>query len=221
MSRAVQSADDDDLRLKKLLDWAAFRHIWIHDHIEIRKSPSSSEAPVESDANREGEVKDKYGGEVQGIHGLESRNPDGALDTSQGFGAYVKHGEVVLERQVVVLVSKANMLSVRTTSLAPHIPNEMLYSSDASSGLLLALILQHELMLGERGPWWGYLQSLPKTGGRWGVDLPMFKPKNEDEHWSWFNATETGRMLQRAESDPTGAIEGLGMCSVSAVDAIL
>ena len=111
---------------------------------------------------------------------------------------------------------KATLLSARTTSLAPHLPAKMLFSSDSTSGLLLALVLLHELLLGENGPWWGYLQSLPRAKGKWGVPLPLSWPRDSEE-WRWIRGTEAGRMVRRAEADPMGRIEGLGMSVVSAL----
>lgn len=113
----------------------------------------------------------------------------------------------------VTLVPKSTLLSVRTSSLAPYIPTAMLFSSDATSGLLLALVLLHELLLGEKGPWWGYLQSLPRENGLWGVQLPYRLPRDSTE-WKMMEHTEAGRMVKRAEADPMGRIEGLGMSLV-------
>jgi hypothetical protein len=116
--------------------------------------------------------------------------------------------------RLVVLVSKANMLSARTTSLASYIPTRMLFSSDSSSGLLLTLVLLHEMILGEKSQWWGYLQSLPKVDGLWGVYLPSMIAKKSQE-WTWLEQTEVGRMVKRADADPEGRIEGLGLSFVS------
>lgn len=114
---------------------------------------------------------------------------------------------------IVTLVPKSTLLSIRTSSLAPHIPKAMLFSSDATSGLLMALVLLHELLLGEEGPWWGYLQSLPRENGLWGVQLPYSLPRGSAE-WRLMEHTEVGRMVKRAEADPMGRIEGLGMSLV-------
>jgi hypothetical protein len=89
----------------------------------------------------------------------------------------------------------------------------MLFSSDATSGMLLALVLLHELLLGEDGPWWGYLQSLPRENGLWGLKLP-YSFSRESVEWRIMAQSEAGRMVKRAEADPMGRIEGLGMSLV-------
>lgn len=115
---------------------------------------------------------------------------------------------------IVVLVPKSSLLSIRTTSLNPHIPTNLIFSREATSGTLLTLILLHEMMLGKMGPWWGYLQSLPCNNGHWGIPLPMSLKKDSKE-WKFVSQSEAGRMIKRAEADPMGRIEGFGMSLVS------
>lgn len=112
------------------------------------------------------------------------------------------------------------MLSPRTSSLSKHIPPDLLFSHDAAAGLLLTLVLTHEYLLGPLGPWWDYLQSMPRQrlvqgsngsdNRRWGVPLPIaWTPISEE--WKWIAGSEAGRIVQRTRDDPVGCIEGIGM----------
>lgn len=118
----------------------------------------------------------------------------------------------------MVLVPKNTIFSARTTSLPGVLEPSQLFSSDASAGLLLTTILLHEFLLGDSGPWWGYLQSLPCSTNEqqfsWGIALPLAWSVDSPE-WKAIQHTETGRMVKRAESDPQGRLEGLGMSLVS------
>lgn len=122
--------------------------------------------------------------------------------------------DLLLLLPIVVLVPKSTLLSVRTTSLKSYIPPELIFSREATSGTLLTLILLHEFLLGKEGPWWGYLQSLPRNDGHWGVQLPLFLKKDSKE-WNFISRLETGRMIKRAEAHLLERIEGLGMSLVS------
>lgn len=119
----------------------------------------------------------------------------------------------------MTLVPKSAILSARTTTLAPHLPPAILFHPDSSSGLLLSLIVLHELLVGARGPWWGFIQSFPRLQGgdsggrdsrRWGIPLPLAWAR-ESGQWAWLRGTEAGRIVERAERDRAGLIEGLGM----------
>ena len=137
-----------------------------------------------------------------------------------------------------MLTPKRAILSARTSSIAPHLPANILFTSNSTAGLLLALVLLHEYLLGTAGPWWDYLQSLPhalafpaaprRAGeeappqlrqmpgvpGSWGVPIPLLWPAHSEE-WRWIAGAESARMVQRANADPHGKIEGNGMSLVS------
>lgn len=119
----------------------------------------------------------------------------------------------------MTLVPKSAILSARTTTLAPYLPPAILFHPDSSSGLLLSLIVLHELLVGAQGPWWGFIQSFPRLRGgdnggrdghRWGIPLPLAWAR-ESSQWAWLRGTEAGRIVERAERDPAGLIEGMGM----------
>lgn len=128
-----------------------------------------------------------------------------------------------------MLVPKTTIFSARTASIAPFLPADILFTASSTAGLLLALVLLHEYLLGPQGPWWGYLQSLPHGlafpprheqsrgpaagSDAWGVPIPLLWSRKSQE-WSWIDGTEAGRMVLRAASDPAGKIEGLGMSLV-------
>jgi hypothetical protein len=231
VSVVAQSKDDDQVRIEKLLAWAKSRHVWMHDDALIGNMVASSSNDGPSNA----EALDDA---TEGDEGSEAEEDDNSYPDREkrakgaGFSVYVKPGGRILERQVsecpttkhymlnaddllvpVTLVPKSTLLSVRTSSLAPHIPTTMLFSSDATSGMLLALVLLHELLLGEQGSWWGYLQSLPRENGLWGVQLPYILSR-ESAGWRLMEHLEAGRMVKRAEADPMGRIEGLGLSLV-------
>lgn len=114
---------------------------------------------------------------------------------------------------------KSTILSCRTGSLSSFLSASRLFDADASAGLQLATILLNEFLQGYNGPWWGYLQSLPRqrqrTNGQlhWGLPLPLNWSKSSPE-WQWIQHAETGRMVKRVEDDPQGRIEGIGMSLV-------
>lgn len=135
----------------------------------------------------------------------------------------------------VVMTPKQAILSARTSSIAPHLPANILFTSNSTAGLLLALVLLHEYLLGTEGSWWDYLQSLPHAlafpparggdlepqplrqmpgvPGSWGVPIPLLWPESSEE-WRWIAGAESARMVQRASADPRGKIEGNGMSLV-------
>lgn len=182
-----QSTDNDERRIAILHDWARKKHIWIHDDIIIGRMEKEKKAAIEQSIIAKGE----------------------------GYGIFLRKGsEPLIDRQTLVLVPKQTILSARTSSLSALINDDLLFSHDAAAGLLLSTVLLHEFLLGEQGPWWGYLQSMPKSKqqGGWGIDLPMhWKEESENECWHWIENCETGRMIKRTNDDPTGLLEGIGM----------
>lgn len=71
---------------------------------------------------------------------------------------------------VVCQIPKTALLSTRTSSLPPLLPDENLGPKSSHTILLLALALLHELRLGPTSPFYGYLQSLPRDT----ILLPAF-----------------------------------------------
>ncbi|MCO5565341.1 hypothetical protein L7F22_019014 [Adiantum nelumboides] len=188
-----QSTDDDERRLLILHEWAHKKQIWIHDDVVIGRLEENK-----SDTDRNTTAK------------------------GQGYGVFVRNGcEPLIDRQVLVLVPKRTILSAKTSSLSALIDDDLLFSHDAAAGLLLSVILLHEFLLGDRGPWWGYLQSMPKSKRqkdegsiRWGISLPMhWREESENVCWHWIEHCESGRMVKRTSDDPSGLLEGIGMSS--------
>jgi hypothetical protein len=101
--------------------------------------------------------------------------------------------------QAVLSSSKTAVLSARTTSL--QLPDELILpiidkdtSSVATNRTIptLALVVLHEIRLGEEGRFWGYLQSLPREV----CGLPAFW-NEEGEGRRWLKGTEADRELLR------------------------
>lgn len=193
-----QSFNDDEARLAILQKWAISRHIWINDDIII------------------GCMERNFHDENQNETGLQTTTARG-----KGYGVYVRKGSQPLtERQILVLVPKRIILSARTSSLNAFIDEDLLFGHDAAAGLLLSVVLLYEFLRGDSGPWWGYLQSMPRskqsndqTIAHWGINLPMHwkEEENENESWRWIENCESGRMVRRTSEDPTGILEGIGM----------
>jgi hypothetical protein len=106
---------------------------------------------------------------------------------------------------LVLSVPKIAILSARTTSLS--LPRELIdpipsdnWAKTATTNLTvptLALILLHEIRLGEAGRYWGYVQSLPRSVG----GLPIFWDV-DGEGRRWLRGTDAERELnKRKESD--------------------
>ncbi|PWN31269.1 SET domain-containing protein [Meira miltonrushii] len=182
-----QSTDDDQRRISILLEWAHEKHIWIHDDIII--------------------------GRMEEIN--IPANEQSIIAKGEGYGIFLrKDSEPLIDRQILVLVPKQTILSAKTSSLSALIKGDLLFNHDAAAGLLLSTVLLHEFLLGEQGPWWGYLQSMPKSRPQkeWGISLPMhWKEESENECWRWIEHCESGRMIKRTNDDPNGLLEGIGM----------
>jgi hypothetical protein len=91
----MQSSDNDDVRLQKLLAWAHSRHIWIHDDIEIRQMGS----PMSSNVNGDKE-NDSPGSNNSPLDSVSKPLSPNEPVFDSGLGVYVKEGETILERQV-------------------------------------------------------------------------------------------------------------------------
>lgn len=104
---------------------------------------------------------------------------------------------------------KTAILSARTTSLRlPHgltdpIPSGN-WAKTATTNLTvptLALILLHEIRLGEEGRYWGYVQSLPREFG----GLPIFWDE-EGEPGRWLRGTDADRELSKRKEAGMGLV---------------
>lgn len=110
---------------------------------------------------------------------------------------------------VVLSVPKRTILSARTTSL--NLPRELIdpiptghWAKTATTNLTvptLALILLHEIRLGEEGRYWGYVQSLPRSV----EGLPLFWDE-EREARRWLRGTDAERELDKRKESGMGLV---------------
>ncbi|KAH9927038.1 SET domain-containing protein [Amylocystis lapponica] len=107
----------------------------------------------------------------------------------------------------LVLIPKAALLSVRSCSLAPHIPFAPV---GHPAELSLALALYAEILRGPESKWHGYIQSLPPQvpiALFWGVGEAC--PADEDgvEARMWIAGTEVERELHANVQDGTTRLD--------------
>jgi hypothetical protein len=112
----------------------------------------------------------------------------------------------------VLSVPKTAILSARTTSL--KLPRELVdpipssnWAKTATTNLTvptLALILLHEIRLGEKGRYWGYVQSLPRSVG----GLPIFWDE-DGEGRRWLRGTDAERDLVKRNESGMGLVRSL------------
>jgi hypothetical protein len=116
------------------------------------------------------------------------------------------------ELMIVLSVPKTAILSARTTSLS--LPRELIdpipsgnWAKTATTNLTvptLALILLHEIRLGEEGRYWGYVQSLPRSVG----GLPIFWDV-DGEGRRWLRGTDAERELVKRKQSGMGLARSL------------
>jgi hypothetical protein len=113
---------------------------------------------------------------------------------------------------IVLSVPKSAILSARTTSLKllreliDPIPSGN-WAKTATTNLTvptLALILLHEIRLGEEGRYWGYVQSLPRSVG----GLPLFWDV-DGEGTRWLKGTDAERELVKRTESGMGLVRSL------------
>jgi hypothetical protein len=110
---------------------------------------------------------------------------------------------------IVLSVPKTAILSARTTSL--KLPKDLIdptasgdWAKTATTNLTvptLALILLHEIRLGEEGRYWGYVQSLPREVG----GLPILWDEDGEER-RWLKGTGADRELQKRQKKGMGLV---------------
>ena len=117
---------------------------------------------------------------------------------------------------IVLSVPKTAILSARTTSL--KLPRELVdpvpsdnWAKTATTNLTvptLALILLHEIRLGEIGRCWGYVQSLPRSVG----GLPIFWDEEGDAR-RWLRGTDAERELNKRKKSGMGFVRSISRSS--------
>lgn len=183
--------------ITRLFDWLERNRVSVSDGVEIRPSPSGG----------------------WGVFASRDLDLDELSTFTPTHHTYItgKDGTDFL----VLSVPKTAILSARTTTLV--LPAELLdakppasSSSSTSTGNFdqlehsvqtnltiptLALALLHEIRRGSDGPFWGYVQSLPRQ-----VDgLPIFWSK-DGEARTWLRGTEADRELKRKDLNHMGLV---------------
>ncbi|KAK4689762.1 hypothetical protein P7C73_g359, partial [Tremellales sp. Uapishka_1] len=101
--------------------------------------------------------------------------------------------------ELLCQIPKTSLLSTRTTSL-PSLMSLPVGSTTSHSVLYLALVLLHEMRMGDQSTFYGYLQSLPRET----IMLPvLWELAAEDGRAGreWLKGTEAERVLRQKDSE--------------------